>query len=74
MYSKNNDHDGPFNGNISPFPRTSCMAPGQAGIKQQVRKKANATPDIGVTDPSHFTPPCIKKVTRPIIAPIMIIG
>ena len=74
MYSKNNDHAGPFNGNISPLPRTSCIAPGQAGIKQQVKRKATTTPAVGVTEPSHFTPPCNKNVVRPIMAPITIMG
>ena len=74
MYSKNNDQLGPFNGNISPLPRTSCIAPGQAGIKQQVSRNAKTTPVAGVIDPSHLAQPPKRKVTVPMIAPMIIIG
>ncbi len=41
MYSKNNDQLGPFNGNISPSPLTSC--PGMAGINKAFKRVAIAS-------------------------------
>ena len=64
----------PTSGVVLAFLLTCCIAPGQAGIKQQVSRNATTTPAVGVTEPSHFTPPWMRKVARPMMAPITIIG
>jgi hypothetical protein len=43
---KNRDQQGPFNGNISPLPRTSYPTPGMAGIKNIVQSKDNIIMEI----------------------------
>ena len=61
-------------GNISPLPRISLLAPGAAGMRNNVQSMASIAADVATCVPSHFTLPCSIKVMSPNTVPKIIMG